>query len=298
MAPREGEPVPPPGAPPGGSLHLPVRKHGGPAAASPTRTQQPTAIRARFARPARPQRRPPPRVRHRPPRLGRSPSWMRRGPPRTRNRGRPTRGGPPQTREPGGAHGPPDARPATPGHRPAGPAGPAHRRTDRTGPAGHRARRPPRTPRPAGPATPGADRPPQTRASPPRTRHGPPRTRDRLRRRPPRPSRPNGSPFGCPPRQVPRRLAPPVPAKPSAPAPARQQPAAAATDLFARHTRSYSKDCADRRITILQAGATTAGDLGTDALRASGSNITISMIDEDEPVTRAARCRTPTAHPR
>ena len=64
-------------------------------------------------------------------------------------------------------------------------------------------------------------------------------------------------------------------------------------DLFARHTRSYSKDCAGRRITILQAGATTAGDLGTDALRASGSNITVSMIDEDEPVTRAAVAENP-----
>jgi hypothetical protein len=82
--------------------------------------------------------------------------------------------------------------------------------------------------------------------------------------------------------------APPAPAKPPAPAPARQQPAAAATGLFARHTRSYSKDCAGRRITILQAGATTAGDLGTDALHGSGSNIAVSMIDEDGPVTRAA----------
>ena len=80
---------------------------------------------------------------------------------------------------------------------------------------------------------------------------------------------------------------PHAPAKPQAPAPVRQ-PATAATDLFVRHTRSYSKDCADRRITILQAGATTAGDLGTDALHASGSNITVSLIDEDEPVTRAA----------
>ena len=87
--------------------------------------------------------------------------------------------------------------------------------------------------------------------------------------------------------------APPAPAKPSAPAPARQQTAAAAIDLFARHTRSYSKDCAGRRMTILQAGATTAGDLGTDALRASGSNITVSLIDEDEPVTRAAIAENP-----
>ncbi len=84
------------------------------------------------------------------------------------------------------------------------------------------------------------------------------------------------------------QAAPPTPAKPPAPVPARQQPAAAATDLFARHTRSYAKDCAGLRITILQAGATTAGDLGTDALHASGSNITVSMIDEDGPVTRAA----------
>jgi len=58
--------------------------------------------------------------------------------------------------------------------------------------------------------------------------------------------------------------------------------------LFARHTRSYSKDCAGRKLTILQAGATTAGDLGTDALHASGSDIMVSLIDEDQGVTRAA----------
>ena len=74
---------------------------------------------------------------------------------------------------------------------------------------------------------------------------------------------------------------------------ARQQSPSAATDLFTRHTRAYSADCAGRPMTVLQAGATTADDLGTDALRAGGSNITISLIDEDEPITRAAKAKHP-----
>jgi len=44
-------------------------------------------------------------------------------------------------------------------------------------------------------------------------------------------------------------------------------------------------------MTVLQAGAATADDLGTDALRASGSDVTVSLIDEDEPITRAAMAR-------
>jgi hypothetical protein len=63
--------------------------------------------------------------------------------------------------------------------------------------------------------------------------------------------------------------------------------------LFARHTRAYSADCNDRRVTILQAGATSASDLGADTLRASGSDVTISLIDEDGPVTRAAVAKHP-----
>jgi hypothetical protein len=38
----------------------------------------------------------------------------------------------------------------------------------------------------------------------------------------------------------------------------------------------------------LQAGATTAGDLGTDALRSSRFDVLVSLIDEDDPVTREA----------
>jgi Methyltransferase domain len=74
----------------------------------------------------------------------------------------------------------------------------------------------------------------------------------------------------------------------AAKAAAARQTTTPATDLFARHTRAYNADCAGRPMTVLQAGAATAGDLGTDALRASGSGITISLIDEDEPITRAA----------
>jgi len=58
--------------------------------------------------------------------------------------------------------------------------------------------------------------------------------------------------------------------------------------LFARHARAYITDCDGRQATILQAGATTASDLDAGALRASGYDVTISLIDEDEPVTRAA----------
>jgi hypothetical protein len=67
----------------------------------------------------------------------------------------------------------------------------------------------------------------------------------------------------------------------------------APVDLFVRHTRAYSTDAVGRPITILQAGASTAGDLGTDALRKSGSDIAISLIDEDEPVTREAVAKVP-----
>jgi hypothetical protein len=66
-----------------------------------------------------------------------------------------------------------------------------------------------------------------------------------------------------------------------------------APDLFARHTRAYSADCVGRPVAILQAGATTASDLGADALRASGSDIVVSLIDEDEPVTREAVAKHP-----
>jgi SAM-dependent methyltransferase len=83
---------------------------------------------------------------------------------------------------------------------------------------------------------------------------------------------------------------PAVPAKAAAQAEARTPPV---PDLFARHTRAYSADCAGRPVAILHAGATTASDLGAGALRATGSDIVVSLIDEDEPVTRDAVARSP-----
>jgi hypothetical protein len=90
----------------------------------------------------------------------------------------------------------------------------------------------------------------------------------------------------------PRRLVPPpakasAPTAPAAPAAPTAVRAPAADDLFARQTRAYVAGCF-ARVTILQAGATTASDLGTGALRADGSDVAVSRIDEDGPVTRAA----------
>jgi hypothetical protein len=59
-------------------------------------------------------------------------------------------------------------------------------------------------------------------------------------------------------------------------------------ELFARHTRAYLADSSGGPVTILQAGATTACDLGTDSLPAGYADVTVSLIDEDEPVTREA----------
>ena len=67
--------------------------------------------------------------------------------------------------------------------------------------------------------------------------------------------------------------------------PARAMPTA---DLFARHTRAYVADIYGRPVTILQAGATTAGDLGNDALLSSQFDVIITLIDEAGPVTREA----------
>ena len=65
-------------------------------------------------------------------------------------------------------------------------------------------------------------------------------------------------------------------------------PRLAGGDLFARHTRSYAAENSGQQITILQAGCTTAEDLGAEALRAAGAKLSISMIDEDSEITRAA----------
>ena len=59
--------------------------------------------------------------------------------------------------------------------------------------------------------------------------------------------------------------------------------------LFARYTRDYVTGHDGHQITILQAGCTTAdGDLGVSVLREAGADIVVSLIDDDQPVTRAA----------
>ena len=60
-------------------------------------------------------------------------------------------------------------------------------------------------------------------------------------------------------------------------------------DLFARYTRDYVTERFGQQIMILQAGCTTAGtDLEVGSLRAEGADISVSLIDDDQPVTRAA----------
>jgi Methyltransferase domain len=66
-------------------------------------------------------------------------------------------------------------------------------------------------------------------------------------------------------------------------------PAPADAGLFARYTSDYVSGHAGHQVMILQAGCTTAGgDLGVDALREAGADIVVSLIDDDQPVTRAA----------
>ena len=84
--------------------------------------------------------------------------------------------------------------------------------------------------------------------------------------------------------------APEAAAKEAAPAPDRVPgPAPAEAGLFARYTRDYITGHDGHQITILQAGCTTAdGDLGVSVLREAGADIVVSLIDDDQPVTRAA----------
>ncbi len=67
------------------------------------------------------------------------------------------------------------------------------------------------------------------------------------------------------------------------------RPAPAETGLFTRYTRDYVTGHDGQQITILQAGCTTAdGDLGVSVLREAGADVAVSLIDDDQPVTRAA----------
>jgi SAM-dependent methyltransferase len=84
------------------------------------------------------------------------------------------------------------------------------------------------------------------------------------------------------------------PAPAPAPPAARAQPAGPGSgqpdgDLFARYTRSLVAERSGRPVAILQAGCTTAGtDLGVAGLRAAGAQIAVTLVDDDQPVTRAA----------
>jgi hypothetical protein len=84
--------------------------------------------------------------------------------------------------------------------------------------------------------------------------------------------------------------APDTAATKAAPAPDRApQSAPADGSLFARYIRDYVTGHDGHQTMILQAGCTTAdGDLGVGVLRAAGADIAVSLIDDDQPVTRAA----------
>ena len=79
-------------------------------------------------------------------------------------------------------------------------------------------------------------------------------------------------------------------AKAAAPVPDRTPPSGPAeVGLFDRYTRDYATGHDGHQVTILQAGCTTAdGDLGVSVLREAGADIAISLIDDDQPVSRAA----------
>ncbi|MGE5137737.1 MAG: class I SAM-dependent methyltransferase [Gemmatimonadota bacterium] len=60
-------------------------------------------------------------------------------------------------------------------------------------------------------------------------------------------------------------------------------------DLLARWARDYASGRPGQQITILYAGCVTAtSDLGALGLQAEGFDISVSMIEDDQPVTRAA----------
>ncbi len=89
--------------------------------------------------------------------------------------------------------------------------------------------------------------------------------------------------------------APPI-ASPARPGSARQeaaQPPArhGAGELFTRYTRSYLKGREGQPVTILAAGCTTAGELSTGDFPAD--DIVVTLIDDDQPATRAAAAAAP-----
>jgi hypothetical protein len=64
--------------------------------------------------------------------------------------------------------------------------------------------------------------------------------------------------------------------------------------LLARWARDYASSRPGQQITILFAGAVTAiSDLAAGQLQAEGFDISVSMVDDDQPVTRAAVAASP-----
>ncbi len=65
---------------------------------------------------------------------------------------------------------------------------------------------------------------------------------------------------------------------------------AAETALFSRWAQGYASERFGQPIAVLLAGAVTAaGDLGAAGLRAAGADLSVGLVDDDQPVTRAAR---------
>lgn len=63
----------------------------------------------------------------------------------------------------------------------------------------------------------------------------------------------------------------------------------AETSLFTRWVQGYAAERFGQQIAVLLAGAVTAaGDLGLASLRNSGADIIVTLIDDDQPVNRAA----------
>ena len=63
----------------------------------------------------------------------------------------------------------------------------------------------------------------------------------------------------------------------------------AETALFTRWAHDYAAGRPGQQLTALLAGAVTAAsDLGLAGLRASGADISVGLVDDDQPVTRAA----------
>jgi SAM-dependent methyltransferase len=88
-----------------------------------------------------------------------------------------------------------------------------------------------------------------------------------------------------------RPLASPSVASPSAASPSAASVTTAPLepDLFTRSARQYWSGRCGRQIAVLHAGAATApGDLGAGQLREEGADISVSLIDDGQPVTRSA----------